>query len=129
MYRGGCLCGVVRFRVEGRLCDPIACHCTQCRRQSGHFFAAVAAPREAVSFDGDSGLAWYRHTDTALRGFCRECGATLFWKGDGAPDIMVAMGALDDTGDLRLAAHYWVADKGGYYEIADGLPQHARGDG
>ena len=129
MYRGGCLCGAVRFRVPADLADPVACHCTQCRRQSGHYFAAVAAPRAAVTFDAEHGLAWYSHTDTAARGVCRNCGSTLFWQGHEAEGVMIAMGALDDTADLRLAAHYWVADKGAYYDIADGLPQFERGDG
>lgn len=129
MHRGGCLCGAVRFRVGAGLAGPLACHCTQCRRQSGHHFAAIAAPRSALSFDAESGLAWYSHTDIAARGFCRDCGSTLFWQGVEAPDVMIAMGALDDTGELRLAAHYWIADKGAYYDIADGLPQHDRGDG
>jgi len=129
MYRGGCLCGAVRFRVATDLAEPLACHCRQCRRQSGHYFAAVAAPWADITFGADAGLAWYRHTGIAARGFCHKCGSTLFWRGDGSPEVMIAMGALDDTGDLRLAAHYWVADKGAYYDIPDGLPQHDGGDG
>lgn len=127
MYRGGCLCGAVRFRIGADLGDPIACHCTQCRRQSGHHFAAAPAPWRAVAFDDDSGLRWYRHTDRAARGFCHACGATLFWAGDGSDAAMVSMGALDDTGGLRLSGHYWVGAKGAYYDIGDGLPQHRGG--
>ena len=129
MVRGGCLCGAVRFRVAADLADPIACHCKECRRQSGHYFAAVAAPGAALAFDAEHGLAWYGHTDIAARGFCRNCGTTLFWRGKDAPDVMIAMGALDDTGALRLSAHYWVSEKGDYYRIADSLPQHDRGGG
>ena len=72
MASGGCLCGAVRFRVEAELRDPIACHCKQCRQQSGHFFSAVPAPKTALHFERDDGLRWYRHTDTAMRGFCGE---------------------------------------------------------
>ncbi|KZY32820.1 aldehyde-activating protein [Roseovarius sp. HI0049] len=124
MVNGGCLCGAVRFRVEAELRDPIACHCKQCRQQSGHFFSAVAALKAAVSFARDDGLRWYRHTDIATRGFCGQCGSTLFWRGDEGPDVMVAMGALDDTGDMKLSGHYWVDFMGDYYDIDDGLPQH-----
>ncbi|MEQ8899103.1 MAG: GFA family protein [Roseovarius sp.] len=124
MTGGGCLCEAVRFRVDADLRDPIACHCKQCRQQSGHFFSAVAAPKTAVSFERDEGLCWYRHTDIATRGFCRRCGSTLFWRGDEGPDVMVAMGALDETGGLKLSGHYWVDFMGDYYDIDDGLPQH-----
>lgn len=128
MVTGGCLCGAVRFEVAADLRDPIACHCKQCRQQSGHVFSAVAAPKNAVSFERDDALRWYRHTDIAARGFCGQCGSTLFWRGDAGPDMMVAMGALEDTGDMRLSGHYWVDFKGDYYAIADGLPQHEGGE-
>ncbi|MEQ9674471.1 MAG: GFA family protein [Roseovarius indicus] len=124
MASGGCLCGAVRFRVEAELRDPIACHCKQCRQQSGHFFSAVPAPKTALNFERDDGLRWYRHTDTAMRGFCGECGSSLFWRGDEGPVVMVAMGALDDTGDMKLCGHYWVDFMGDYYDIDDGLPHH-----
>ena len=39
MHKGSCLCGAVRFEVEGELPPPDACHCAQCRKHSGHFFA------------------------------------------------------------------------------------------
>ena len=124
MREGGCLCGAVRFEIDAPLSDPIACHCKQCRRQSGHAFAAVAAPKAALHLSREEGLAWYRASATAGRGFCRTCGATLFWRPDHGADVMVAMGALDDTAGLRLSGHYWTDFKGDYYDIADGLAQH-----
>ena len=37
--------------------------------------------------------------------------------------IGVAMGAFELDTDTTLAVHIFVADKGDYYPIADGLPQ------
>jgi len=124
MRRGACLCGAVAFTIDAEPSAPIACHCKQCRRQSGHFFSAAAAPKAAIRFEREDGLAWYRASHTATRGFCRDCGASLFWKADKGPSVMVAMGALEDTSELRLSGHYWTDFKGDYYEIADSLPQH-----
>lgn len=124
MIGGGCLCGAVRFTVKADLRDPIACHCKQCRQQSGHYFSAVAAAKEAIVFEREEGLRWYRHTETATRGFCGLCGSSLFWRGDEGPVIMVAMGALDDTGEMKLCGHYWVDFMGDYYDVDDGLPKH-----
>ncbi|WP_371227734.1 GFA family protein [Roseovarius sp. 2305UL8-3] len=124
MHKGSCLCGAVAFEVAADLDAPIACHCKQCRQQSGHYFSAVAAPKGAVKFHRDSTLEWYRHTDIATRGFCTNCGSTLFWRGDASAKIMVAMGSLDQPAGLRLAGHYWFDFKGDYYTVDDGLPQY-----
>ncbi len=124
MQRGSCLCGAVSFSIEAELTDPLACHCKQCRQQSGHFFAAVHAPKDAVTFACQDGLTWYRASDLAARGFCRECGSTLFWRADDGDGIAVALASLDRPTGVSLGRHVWVNGKGDYYDIADGLPQH-----
>lgn len=121
---GGCLCGAVRFTVSGPLPAPVACHCVQCRRGSGHFTAATWAPREAVAIEGEP--RWYATRPTARRGFCPTCGSALFWLTDKDPSsISIEMGAFDAPTGLRLAAHIFTAEAGDYYAIADGLPTHA----
>ncbi|WP_306113238.1 MULTISPECIES: GFA family protein [unclassified Roseovarius] len=123
MAQGSCLCGAVTFTVETALKDPLACHCKQCRQQSGHYFAAAHAPKEAVNFSRQDGLTWFRASDIASRGFCRECGATLFWRADHGDEIAVALGAIDGPTGLSLGRHVWANAKGDYYDIADGVPQ------
>jgi hypothetical protein len=126
MQTGSCLCGAVAFAFDGPACAPIACHCEQCRRQSGHAFAATGVAETELTWRRQAGLAWYRASDIASRGFCRICGSTLFWKPDSGGTIMVAMGSLDAPTGLRLDRHVWVSCKGDYYDIADGLPQQDR---
>jgi hypothetical protein len=113
----------VTFSLSGPLGGTIACHCTQCRRQSGHYFAAVAAPRSAVAIPETEDLVWYRSSDIARRGFCRRCGSTLFWDPFEGEVTEVALGALDAPTGLTLERHVHVAAKGDYYQITDGLPQ------
>ncbi len=129
VLRGGCLCGAVRFALRGALRPPIACHCGQCRKWSGHFFAATAVCAENFLPEKEDGLRWYRASDTARRGFCGECGCSLLWRPNSGEYVAVAAAALDDDAKLRLSAHIYTADKGGYYGIADGLPQYAGGAG
>lgn len=100
----------------------VACHCTQCRKASGHHVAATSAPREAVTVSGD--VRWFQSSETARRGFCPACGSNLFWDGPGA-NLSIFAGTLDGPTGLKLAGHIYCADKGDYYEIADGLPQAA----
>ncbi len=117
---GSCLCGAVSYRVTGALRPVIACHCTQCRKTSGHHVAATSAPRDAMEITG--AVTWYASSDSARRGFCPTCGSNLFWDGAGS-HLSIFAGTLDAPTGLRLTAHIFCADKGDYYEIADGLPQ------
>ncbi|HEX8668282.1 MAG TPA: GFA family protein [Allosphingosinicella sp.] len=126
MHEGSCLCGAVRFQVEGELAAPDACHCSQCRRQSGHFWASTDVPREALTLTGEDKVTWYRSSERVRRGFCATCGSVLFWDPIGRARLAIAMGAYDSPTGTRLDKHIFVADKGDYYEIGDGLPQSAQ---
>lgn len=122
-YGGGCLCGGVRYRVEGKLRDAAACHCGQCRKVTGHYGAFTACRNERLSIEKDETLAWYESSPGVRRGFCSRCGATLFWDSSERPYIAMAAGTLDTPTDIRLTAHIFTEFKGDYYEITDGLPQ------
>ena len=121
-WNGGCLCGAVRFLIDGAISDLSACHCSQCRRQSGHYPVAAVVAKGDLTFQQEDDLRWYRASDVAQRGFCGTCGSFLFWD-DGGPDMSFNVGALDQPTGLHLASHIFVADKGDYYQITDGLPQ------
>ena len=124
---GGCLCGAVRYHVDGPMRPVIACHCQQCRKQSGHYFAASQAARSSVEISGGEAITWYRASPNALRGFCSRCGSALFWNWDGADRLSILAGSLDDPSGLALIGHIHTREKGDYYEIVDGLPQRAGG--
>jgi hypothetical protein len=96
-----------------------------CRKQSGHVLAAVNVRRGALSVRGEQYVRWYRSSDKVERGFCSECGSTLFWRPTikGYQLTAVAMGLFDDPTGLHLSKHTFVGDKGDYYDITDGLPQ------
>lgn len=124
-HTGGCLCGAVRYAVDGPMRDALACHCTTCRKQSGHFIAATAAARADLTIEGADRLTWFSATPGFRRGFCSICGSHLFWDRDGSPDMSIFAGSLDGPTGIRVSAHIFVAEKGDYYEIGDGAPQHA----
>lgn len=121
MLIGSCLCGAVSSSADGPARDPAACHCHQCRKQSGHHWASVQVMDEGLTIKGD--VRWYASSAAAKRGFCPVCGAFLFWKGADDPDTGVALGALDGPTGLRLERHIFTVDKGDYYDIADSVPQ------
>lgn len=124
--KGSCLCGRVRFSVEGPLKPPDACHCTGCRKSSGHYFVSTDAPRSAVTIEGAEHITWYQSSAKARRGFCTHCGASMFWDPLQRDWIGLALGAFDTPTDTHIEMHIFVSEKGDYYEITDGLPQHQR---
>ncbi|AMY69924.1 GFA family protein [Frigidibacter mobilis] len=126
VHRGSCLCGAVRFEVAGDLAPPDACHCTICRKLSGHYFASTDVPRDRLTVHGAEAVRWYPSSEKVRRGFCGTCGAQLFFDPPHRDSIAVAMGAFEGGTGTRLHIHIFVADKGDYYDIADGLPQNAQ---
>lgn len=127
VHRGSCLCGAVAYEADGPLRNVIGCHCTQCRKTTGHFMAATAADHDSFRITRRDGLAWYRSSASAERGFCKVCGSTLFWQGDGRNYVAIAAGTLDGPTGLRIEGHIFCADKGDYYDIFDGDYQRPRG--
>ena len=119
---GQCACGAVSFTARGPFRDGLACHCETCRRQSGHFIVATTAEPGRLAVHETGELAWYQATPHARRGFCRTCGSLLFWEPADQAYMAIMLGSVDDPGDIRLACHIFVREKGVYYEIADGLP-------
>jgi hypothetical protein len=123
--RGGCLCGGVSYAVSGPLRPIEFCHCTQCRKTSGHFVAATACDTRDLEITADESLEWYRSSAKAERGFCRVCGSSIFWRPVRSAEISIMAGTLDGAHGLAGVGHIFVADAGDYYEIDDGLPQHS----
>ncbi|MFK7838441.1 MAG: GFA family protein [Sulfitobacter sp.] len=125
MTTGSCLCGGVTFELRGTLRNSVACHCVQCRKISGHYVSATQVGPEQLNITSDSTLQWYRSSAPAERGFCNTCGSSLFWRHEadnGAVSVM--SGTLNGVTGIHTEKHIFVADKGDYYDIADGTPQH-----
>lgn len=122
-HEGRCECGAVRFEATELRPTVVFCHCSQCRRTSGHRWAATHAPLDRFRLTREEGLAWYQSSDHARRGFCRICGSSLFYQPLGGAIMSIAAGSLDAPTGLRPGKHIFVASKGDYYQIADGLPQ------
>jgi len=124
MHSGSCLCGAVKFEVDCELPQPDICHCSQCRKQSGHCFASADIPKTAVKTSGEEFVTWFQSSEKVRRGFGSRCGSSLFWNPVQRDWIGVAMGAFDSPTQTSVKMHIFVANKGDYYEIADGLPQN-----
>lgn len=90
--------------------------------------AYTATGRENLVLIKSETLKWFRstkdETPNVHRGFCGQCGSSLFWDPRGKPRISIAAGALDEPTGLATTGHVWVSQKGDYYSISDELTQH-----
>ena len=125
-YQGGCLCGAVKFEIYGKMRQIINCHCRQCRRTHGHYAAYSSVEKSMFKLILDTGLKWFRSSDKAKRGFCRECGASLFFERIGEKNISIAAGMLDYTSGLKTISHIFINDKSDYYIVDDELPKYKK---
>lgn len=114
---GHCLCGAVRYRVTGPLRGVLNCHCDQCRRTHGHVAAYTRVAQSDLELLETRGLKWFRSSPKARRGFCQDCGASLFWEPAEGDGISIAAGTLDPPTGLRTLAEIYAAEAGDYYEL------------
>jgi hypothetical protein len=120
---GGCLCGAVRYRVEGEPIIVGACHCTICQHTSGApFFAGVVFPKARVTVTRGAPKSFASSAD-ARRHFCGECGSQLFFEPLNKPDrFEVTIGSLDDPAAFRPTQHIFCRSRQPWLALDDGLP-------
>lgn len=120
---GGCLCGAVHFEVDGPVRDVVLCHCQMCRKTHGHIAAYTNAPKTSLHLTETRGLKWFSSSPFARRGFCGECGASLFWERPAGDSISIAAGALDSPTGLATVLQIFVDGAGDYYSVDPRIPQ------
>ena len=126
MLTGTCLCKAISIEVNGELeHPPEACHCQQCRKQSGGFLMGVNIRNSALMIRGEDIVTRHESSREVKRRFCRVCGSTLFWKPElkGYEWVGVSAALFDQPPLEKICIHTFVADKENYYTIADALPQ------
>ena len=124
MITGSCLCGDVHFTINAPLGPVTGCHCTQCRKVTGHHSAAVPTPWDTITITGTP--KWFNSSATARRGFCGRCGSYLFWEEyDGL--VYISAGVLDGETGLHMDGHIFYGDKGDYYRVGEVLPCYKTG--
>lgn len=128
---GGCLCGAVRYEIHGDLRGIVNCHCSKCRRFHGNFGAYTSIKFENLNLIDQETLKWFRsvtdETPNVHRGFCSECGASLFWHPRDQDRIAVAAGSLDEPTNQQTIGHVWTSQISDYYVIYDDFPQFEKG--
>lgn len=107
IYRGGCLCGAVRFEADGPALNPHNCSCEFCQRHTGSLTASwVEFAATDVRWVGSSGSpSVYRSSDFSSCAFCPECGSSI-GAIDDAPTVALLIGTFDDHCSPELKPDY-----------------------
>jgi hypothetical protein len=122
---GGCLCGALRYRLNGTAIDAGYCHCRLCQRSSGAPVMAWAT-FAAADFAYTQGTpAIYRSSPQALREFCAACGTPLVFRRPGETTVDITMASLDDATAIAPEYHIWTASRIAWFNTRDELPRHA----
>lgn len=132
--QGGCLCGEIRFRVDGALLGSAACHCRDCQYVCGGAPAyVIVVARSSLELIKGSPS---KFTNTAasgalrIRHFCPTCGTPLFAEDSNYPDaISIKVGSLDDTTFFRPDAQFWTGSAPPWHTIDADKPRFDKGPG
>jgi hypothetical protein len=123
MPQGTCLCGAVRFEVQGPYKWFTYCHCSMCRKHHGTFHNLTAAAEKANFrfLQGEEAIVHFRSSPAFARPFCKHCGSKV-------PDasgefVGFSTGSIEGEFDAKPRAHIFVADKSPLEKITDSLRQ------
>lgn len=130
MYTASCLCGGVRFRIEGEL-EPIqVCHCQQCRKAQGAPVATNTPVSEAAFhlLGGEALLKSFESSPGKERVFCSRCGSPIYSRKDTIPGVLrIRAGLINEPLSVRPVAHFHTGSKANWWPIDDGLQQFEAG--
>lgn len=127
MNTSSCLCGKIKYRVDGALGDVRYCYCVECRKASGSAYTANAQiPSENFEIlEGENLLGSYESSPGKFRYFCSNCASPIYAALDSQPEfVRIRLGGLNFEPDTRITAHMWVKEKPEWCAISDDLPQY-----
>ena len=108
--KGKCLCGTVQYQVNCFKAGIANCHCSQCRKFTGACCGTFAAVQhqDFSWLSGEDNIQTYRSSEQAVRGFCKTCGSSLFYRlSDENAEFEIALGTLDDEPDQSIDANIY----------------------
>ena len=118
-----CLCKGIAMTIKGEFRPVVNCHCIQCAKTHGNYAAYTSVLEENISYKSKSTLKWFVSSAKAKRGFCKKCGASVFFKRLGSRAISISAGLFKNPTKLETSSHIYTHNKRDYYKISDSLPK------
>jgi len=92
----------------------------------GNYSAYTNAQEKDVIFLKRRTLKWFRSSKKAKRGFCKKCGASIFFKFIGNDTISISAGMFNNPTKLKTKMNIFVKGKLDYYKLDKKLPKFNR---
>ena len=126
MTTGSCLCGTVRYEIDGPFSMMVHCHCSMCRKEHGAQFATfAAAPLDGFRWiSGRDNVTAYRSSEHGQRCFCRTCGSPTPLPLPAQKMVIAPAGNLEGDPGIRPQMHIFTGSMPPGYVITDDLPQY-----
>lgn len=122
---GSCQCGKITFELWDFSPEYSVCHCTECRKWTGGFYACIAAKKGHYKISGSQHITWYLKNPKSEQGFCKNCGSAIFWRKNPDADYLdFAIGMLDNPDQLTAKHHIFCKYKADFYDIPKDGAQH-----
>ncbi len=120
--KGQCHCGAVEFIGKGPIKGVDACHCSTCRQLNAGPYMGVGF-HEGITLTKETDLKWYESSPWARRGFCGQCGTSLFYNLKGSEFYSVSSGCLDMPNEMSIGREYFIDQKPDFYNFDGTRPQ------
>lgn len=126
IHSGACLCKGVRYEIHGELEDVLNCHCSMCRKSHASAFRtrAQVKTKDWHIISGADLIKFYESSPGEYKGFCSNCGSSIYTKYELQPEVLgFPLGTLDTDPQVKPARHVYVGSKAPWFDITDSLPQ------
>lgn len=121
---GRCLCGCVRFKVNGEILSAGHCHCESCRRATSSPVTTFFTVRRSDAEIGGESLRFYASSPGVKRGFCRNCGSPMSFQTDERPNEMdFYVASLNDGLHVEIHEHWHWDERVDWLNVTDDLPK------
>jgi hypothetical protein len=114
---GTCHCGRVKVSIPADSAGVIACHCSDCQKLHGNYFALFAADSAAVQWQGEEFIHWYASSAQNERSFCSHCGSRLAKRPIGGARTLVSAGLFDLALPRKVIKNLWVQQSPAWSEV------------
>ena len=120
MPKGSCLCGTVRFELDGPPDLMNLCHCSMCRKVTGSAYGvfAHASTTRFAWLSGQDAVRAFESSEHGRRAFCSRCGANVPAVFDTNAHVVILAGGFDDDPGIVPAAQIFVGSKAPWHDVA-----------
>lgn len=117
-FKATCLCESVQFDVELVNLNLGLCHCSMCRKSTGGTGFSYLYSKNKPNFISKKWLKIYDSSPVAERGFCKNCGTSIFYHRKLDEGYCIPPAIIKDLPQDKVcfSKEWYIENKPYYYE-------------